>query len=545
MTIFIGGAWPYANGSLHLGHVASLLPGDILARYYRLKGEEVLFVSGSDCHGTPISLRAQQENKSPASIVGKYHKEFIDSFKKLGFSYDIYIKTDNPVHHQVVQGVFLSLLEKKYIYKKEIEQIYCPECEQFLPDRYIEGVCPQCGTRARGDQCDNCSLLIDPLDLIDRSCKLCGKTPVKRRSEHFFLALSKLKGELAEYLGSSQDYWRDNAVKLSQRYLNEGLKDRAITRDLPWGIDVPLDGYESKKIYVWVEAVLGYYTASKIWADDKNYDVNKFWQDTVTSYYVHGKDNIPFHTLILPALLLGLGDLNLPDKIISSEYLTIEGRKLSTSNNWAIWVEDILKRYDPDSIRYYLTINGPEKRDSNFSWQEFIYSHNGELLGAYGNFVNRTLVFIEKYYSAIIPEGEISKDIYKQIIQLYGNTARSIEGGQFKNALKEIFDFIRQSNKYYDEEKPWITRKEDDEKCRNTIYSCVQIIANLANLLLPFLPFSSEKVKNYLGLDFNKWSIITVESGTCIPNIDILFERINPTKIKEEKELLLSLPTKT
>ncbi|MFP4662425.1 MAG: methionine--tRNA ligase [Halanaerobiales bacterium] len=557
MTIFIGGAWPYANGSLHLGHVASLLPGDILARYYRQKGEEVLYVSGSDCHGTPISLRAQQEDRTAAEIADKYHREFVESFKKLGFSYDKYIKTDNPNHHQVVQKVFLELLEKGYIYKKEIEQLYCPECKQFLPDRYVEGICPQCGEDARGDQCDNCSELLDPVDLLDKSCKLCGASPVQKNSEHFYLALSKFSKELTEYLEKNRENWRDNAVKLSQRYLDEGLKDRAVSRDLPWGIDLPLEGYENKKIYVWMEAVLGYYTASKVWeketkADIKkgckiesetesNIDINKFWKKDVKSYYVHGKDNIPFHTLILPALLLGIGNLKLPEYIVSSEYLTIEGKQLSTSRNWAIWADDVLDRYDPDSIRYYLTINGPEKRDSNFSWQEFIHSHNGELLGAYGNLVNRTLVFIEKYFSGEIPDGRINPEVQASLKDLYNEIGDKIENAEFKSALEGIFEFIRGANKYFDSEEPWLTRRNDIEKCRNTIYTCVQIIANIANLLKPFLPYSSIKVKKYLNLkesNQGQWSYIKVERGKMITEVDILFERIDPTTIEVERNLL-------
>ncbi len=541
MTVFIGGAWPYANGSLHLGHVASLLPGDILARYYRQIGEDVLYVSGSDCHGTPIALRAQQEDRSASDIAGEYHTEFVSSFEKLGFSYNKYIKTDNKIHHQIIQQVFKDLFDKGYIYKKELEQIYCPDCEQFLPDRYVEGICPDCGELARGDQCDNCSSLIEPVDLLDKKCKLCGESPVKKESEHFFFSLSTFNNRLTDTLNNKKGNWRDNAVKLTQRYLNEGLQDRAISRDLSWGINIPLEGYQDKKIYVWIEAVLGYYTASKIWSDENNRKTNDFWRDSIKSYYIHGKDNIPFHTLILPALLLAMGDLNLPDYIVSSEYLTIEGRKLSTSKNWAIWADDILERYNPDSIRYYLTINGPEKRDSDFSWQEFIYSHNGELLGAYGNFINRTLVFVEKYFSGKVPERKFNLDIKKEINELYINTADKIEGAQFKTALEGIFKFIRKANKYFDEEKPWLTRKNEPEKCENTIHNCVQIIANLSQILAPFLPFSSEKIAAYLDIDIDQWKFIEVESGTLVDNVEILFERINKKKIKEETERLIKL----
>jgi methionyl-tRNA synthetase len=538
MNVFIGGAWPYANGSLHLGHIASLLPGDVLARYYRLKGDSVLYVSGSDCHGTPIALRASKENISPRDITDRYHLEFKESFEKLGFTYDYYSRTDQAFHSSVVQELFLELLEKGYIYKKEIEQIYCEDCQQFLPDRYVTGICPVCGEIARGDQCDACSSLIDPLELKEKACKLCGNEPILKETEHFYLALSSFEEELRNMFQGKSN-WRDNALKFTERYLKEGLKDRAITRDLSWGISVPIEGYENKKIYVWIEAVLGYYTASKEWGIKNKKDWDKFWGDKVKAYYVHGKDNIPFHTLILPALLLGLGNLHLPDSIISSEYLTIEGKKLSTSNNWAIWVPYMLERYHPDSIRYYLLINGPEKRDSNFSWEEFINSHNGELLGAYGNFINRTLVFAEKYFAARVPEAEIAPEIEKELKELYQQIGSKIEKAELKSGLEAIFSFIRSLNKYYDEQKPWITVKEDLISCQKTIYTCLQAIANLANLLEPFLPFSTAQIREFFNLEKGSWSYIELEAGSPINKTKILYERIDKNRIKEERERLL------
>lgn len=538
MSIFIGGAWPYANGSLHLGHIASLLPGDILARYYRLKDEDVLYVSGSDCHGTPIALRANNENISHEDITNRYHQEFKEYFNKLGFTYDLYSRTDQSFHYSLVQEIFLQLLEKGYIYKKNIEQIYCDNCKQFLPDRYVEGICSVCGEIARGDQCDSCSNLIDSLDLKEKRCKICGNKPVVKETEHFYFALSKFESQLVEIFEKATG-WRDNAVKLTKRYLEEGLIDRAITRDLSWGISVPIEGYEKKKIYVWIEAVLGYFSASKQWAEKNNKHWQKYWGNQVTAYYVHGKDNIPFHTLILPALLIGIGDLHLPDIIISSEYLTIEGKKLSTSKNWAVWLPYMLDRYNPDSIRYYLTINAPEKRDCNFSWEEFINSHNGELLGAYGNFVNRTLVFVKKYFSGQIPDSQINTDIKEKIRELYSKTGQKIERGEFKEALEEIFAFVRSMNKYFDEERPWITVKEDISKCKNTIYSCVQSIVNLVNLLNPFLPFSAKKISSFFNINKLSWVYQEIEAKSTIHESEILFERIEKERIKDEREKLL------
>ena len=411
MGVFIGGAWPYANGSLHLGHIAALLPGDILARYYRLKGEKVLYVSGSDCNGTPISIRANAEGVSVKEIADRFHTEFVLSFLRLGFSYDLYTRTDGTFHHQVVREVFLQLLEHGFIFKKEVEQTYCEVDERFLPDRFVEGICPHCGSRARGDQCDNCGSLLDPLDLAERTCKLCGNEPTVRKTEHFYFKLSAFQDELERYVESAKvdGRWRDNAIHQSERYLREGLRDRAASRDLANGVGIPVRGYEDKKVYVWIEAVTGYYSASQEWAALNRTDIADFWNEETVSYYVHGKDNIPFHTIIWPAILMGIGKENaLPTNVISNEYLTLEKRKLSTSQNWAVWVPDILERYHPDSVRYFLTANAPENRDADFSWREFIYSHNSELLGAYGNFVNRTLKFIEKSYDGVVPDAEIN-----------------------------------------------------------------------------------------------------------------------------------------
>jgi methionyl-tRNA synthetase len=532
-NIFIGGAFPYANGSLHLGHVSSLLPADIIARYYRLKGKNVLYVAGSDCNGTPISIRAKQEGISPKEITDKYHTEFENCFKSLGFSYDEYARTDSESHKKIVQEAFLKLYEKGLIYSKLVDQLYCEHCIQFLSDRYVEGTCPNCKNPSRGDQCDYCSQILDPLDLINKKCKTCNNTPITKLSEHHYFALSKFQDILYEYVEKAEG-WRNNAIHLSKRYLNEGLPDRSATRNLSWGIDVPIDGCEDKKIYVWIEAVLGYISTSKEWSNKNKGKWKDFWNNDVTSYYVHGKDNIPFHTLILPALLYGLGDYHLPDKIISNEYLTLEGKKISTSKNWAIWVPYILKHYDPDSIRYFLTINAPEKKDTNFSWREFIYSHNSELLGDFGNFVNRNLTFINKFYNGQVPNGVINIAIKDQLDSLFTNVSQNIEKGDVRDGLEKIFTFIRSSNKYFDEQKPWTLIKENSIKCDEVIYTCVQIIANLSILLYPYLPFSCEKIHSFLNIKHNKWSFFEVPFNTNIQNLCVLFNRIDLTKIDDE-----------
>ncbi|MEC1523709.1 methionine--tRNA ligase [Neobacillus niacini] len=539
MSIFIGGAWAYANGSLHLGHISSLLPGDILARYYRLKGEQVLYVSGSDCNGTPITIRARQEGVQPQVITDRYHQEFQDCFSKLGFSYNCYTRTDTEHHHKLVQEIFLELLDKGHVYKKEIEQTYCEECAQFLPERYVEGTCPVCKEPSRGDQCDHCSTILEPFELLNSRCKLCGHPPTTRFTEHFYFALSSFQGQLENYVQTAETnkLWRENAVSLTKRYLKEGLQDRAVSRDLPIGVSVPVAGYEEKKIYVWIEAVSGYYTASKLWAKESGKDDSLFWEASARSYYVHGKDNIPFHSLIWPGILAGLGKEPLPTHIVSNEYLTLEKKKLSTSRNWAVWVPDILDRYDPDSIRYFLTINAPESRDADFSWKEFIYSHNSELLGAYGNLVNRTLKFIAKSFDGVLPEKTISSVVQDKVNALYEVTGQLIEEASFKQGLEKVFELVRFSNKYFDEQQPWKQIHENEESCKQTLADCIYLIANIAHILTPFLPFSSEKVKNLLNISETNWKPFLVKP-IVLSDVEPLFERIDPSRIEVELERL-------
>lgn len=538
MKVLIGGAWPYANGSLHIGHIAALLPGDVIARYYRAKGDDVLYISGSDCHGTPISIRAKKEGVSPEIIASRYHEEFKYCFDKLNFSYDCYSRTDDDYHKEEVKKIIISLYEKGLIYEKKVEQVYCEHCNQFLPDRYVEGICPHCNNIARGDQCESCSTLLDPLELKDRKCKLCGGNPVVKSTKQLYFALSTFEKGLRRHLEKSKSKWRLNAVNSTERYLNEGLMDRAISRDLDIGIDIPIEGFEDKKVYVWIDAVLGYLTVSEKWAEDNNKNASEYWNSSSISYYVHGKDNIPFHTIILPALLRGTGPERNPDKVISSEYVTLEGKKISTSDNWAVWIPDIVERYNSDLIRYFFIANGPEKRDSDFSWREFINKNNGELLGAYGNLVNRTLAFTKRYFNSYIPKGKINESIKTNIEELYEDIGKSIEEGNLKTAIEKIFTFIRRINKYFDEETPWITIKEDKEKCGNIIYNCLYAIINIANLLNPFLPESSLKIKSWFSCEENTWTEIKLKSEINIGEFHILFERLDKSLIDEELEKL-------
>ncbi|MGI8386556.1 methionine--tRNA ligase [Robertmurraya sp. P23] len=534
MNVLIGGAWPYANGSLHIGHIASLLPGDILARYYRLKGEDVLYVSGSDCNGTPIAIRAMQDGVEVSDIANCYHQEFAECFAKLGFSYDCYTRTDTAHHARVVQDLFLKLDNNGLLYTKEIDQVYCNTCDQFLPDRYVEGICPSCGEHARGDQCDYCSTILDPVELHNKICKICGSTPVIKKTEHYYLALSKLQRQIEDLKEDRVGVWRENALQLTERYLKEGLKDRPATRDLPIGVSVPIKGYEHKKIYVWIEAVSGYYSASQQWAIDNGRDVEGFWKESTRSYYVHGKDNIPFHSIIWPAIQMGAGLEAYPKYIVSNEYVTLEKKKISTSKNWAIWIPDLLERYHPDSIRYFLTINAPENRDTDFSWREFIYSHNSELLGAYGNFVNRTLKFIQNQLSGKVPQSAFDTRILNRVELLYHQVGEAIETARMKQALEGIFECIRYANKYFDEQQPW---RAEEEKRDATIATCVFLILNFAQLLHPFLPHSSEEIRKMLHHSNFSWKVIT-NLSLSIENVKPLFERIDIQAIAEEGERL-------
>ena len=536
-NILIGGAWPYANGSLHIGHIAGLLPGDVLARYHRAIGDNVYFVSGSDCHGTPVAIRAKQEGKHPREISDFYHREFVECFAKLGFSYDAYIKTSSEEHKNFVRDFHTKLYESDYVYEKEVPQAYCDSCDTFLADRFVSGKCPKCGEDARGDQCDVCGAVLEPENLLKPVCAACGNPIGFRSSKHLYIAITRLEKELRE-LVDSHPQWRKNAIAFTNKYIDEGLRDRALTRDLEWGIKVPREGYENKTIYIWAENVLGYLSASKIAADARNADFNEIWGTDAKHYYVHGKDNIPFHTIILPSLLLAHGgNRHLPDQIVSSEYMTLEGRKISTSQNYAIWVKELLETYEADSIRYYFLANGPEKKDADFSWREYVHSHNGELLGAYGNFINRSLSFIVKYWDGVVPEGKDDPEISRQIEELFVTVGKRIESGFFKDALGEIFDFIRWANKFFDTEQPWITRMSDEAACKNTLYRCVQIIANLAVLLYPFLPFSSEKVCRWLSIS-NKWEKQSVPAGYVLPAVEILFQRLDKKVIETETEKL-------
>ncbi len=506
--IFIGVAWPYANGSLHLGQIAgAYLPADIFARYHRAKGNEVLMVSGSDKHGTPTTIKAEQEGKTPDEIATFYQREFLDCWQKLGISYDLYTTTGTKNHTEVAQDMFLKLLEKGYLYRDTMSQAYCPKCQRFLPDRYIEGTCPYCQSpNARGDQCEACGKPLETSGLIGARCRLCGAAPVYRDSEHFFFRLPLFRDRLLEWV-KQQTHWRQNVLNFTTRFLEEGLIDRAITRDIDWGVPVPVTGFENKRIYVWFEAVIGYLSATKEWAKLRGSPEKwrDFWQDKTKSYYFIGKDNIVFHTIIWPAMLMGYGNLNLPYDVPANEFLTIEGKKLSTSRNWAVWLPDYLARYHPDPLRYLLSINMPETSDTDFSWHEFVRRNNDELVATYGNLAHRVLTLVFRNFNGCVPQAGEFDSLSQALIHKAKETIKTMDGllyrCRFREAIRSAMSLAQETNRYLEEKSPWKTIKADSRASASALYVALAVLSCLRTVLHPFLPFSSQKLHEFLGFE--------------------------------------------
>ena len=517
--ILVCTAWPYANGDLHIGHLAgSYLPPDIFARYHRLVGNEVLMVSGSDSHGTPITVRADAEGVSPRQVFERFHARFLDTFQQIGVSYDLFTHTDTENHHRIAQDIFLACLRNGYLYKERQRQLYSETEGRFLPDRYVEGTCPNCGfDGARGDQCDNCGKLLDATELINPRSKTDGSRPIIRETEHFFFDLPKLEDRIRAYLNDNKEHWRPNVINFSRGYLKEGLKGRAITRDIEWGIPVPLEGYEEKRLYVWFEAVMGYFTASVEWAH--NVGQPEKWKDwwydpAAKTYYFMGKDNIPFHTIIWPGELMAVErlyeddpgkKLNLPYDVPANEYLNMESQKLSTSRNWAIWAPDMLERYDPDPIRYYLTAIAPETRDTDFTWHDFVRRNNDELVATWGNLVNRMLSFAYRHFEGAVPQpgdlDDLDRDILAQVEAGFRSVGELIAAVRLRAALEEAMRIARAANVYLDQKAPWFQIKEDRKAAATTVYVILRVIDNLKTLFSPFLPFTSQRLHEMLGYE--------------------------------------------
>src|SRR5438309_3018108 len=508
--ILVNVAWPYASGPRHLGHVAGFgVPSDIFARYHRLKGNQVLMVSGTDEHGTPILVAADREGSTPKEIADRYNRVIGDDLVKLGLSYDLFTRTTTRNHYEVVQQVFKDLYDKGYLIKQTTLAAFSAATGRTLPDRYIEGTCPICGfPEARGDQCDNCGNQLDPTDLIEPRSRIDGQPPVFKETEHFFLDLPAFGTRLQEWLATKETYWRPNVINFTRNLLPE-LKPRPITRDLDWGVPIPLPGWEErddKRIYVWFDAVLGYLSASIEWAklQGRPDDWKLWWQNPAARhYYFMGKDNIVFHSVIWPVILLGHG-LELPYDIVASEFLTMEGRKFSASRGVAILVNDFLARYDPDPLRYFLTIAGPETQDTDFTWTEFVRRNNDELVATWGNLVHRTLVNAHRNFGEVPEPGKMSPAdelLLREIEGALDYVAEQLAEARFQNALKHAMAMASKVNVYLGTEQPWHTIKTDRERAGTVLYVALRCVDNLKTMLTPFLPFSSQRLHAMLGYE--------------------------------------------
>jgi methionyl-tRNA synthetase len=548
--IFIAVAWPYANGVLHLGQIAGCyLPADIFARYHRFKGNNVLMVSGSDQHGTPITLSAEQQNLTPQQVVDKYHQSFLDSWESLGITFDLFTTTGTDNHRQTTHDIFLTLHEKGYIYADMMTLPYCNSDGRFLPDRYVEGVCPFCDfTSARGDQCDNCGKPMNPIELRELRCRLCGDTPEFRDSEHLFLKLSALCDQLIEWV-QPQTHWRPNVRNFTLRYLEEGLHDRAISRDIDWGIPIPLPGYEDKRIYVWFEAVIGYLSAAKEWAQHQN-DPDSwkaFWVGgQARPYYFIGKDNIPFHTIIWPAMLMGYEGLNLPYDVPANEFLTMAASKISTSRQWAVWLPDYLDRFDPDPLRYFLSAAMPETSDSDFSWKEFQRRNNDELVATYGNVVHRVLTFAYRNFDAKVPQPSKLTSEDQHLLDQAKETIEAVDtnlgGCHFREGIRLIMALAQDTNRYLESTAPWKTLREDRSRCATSLWTAMNVLATLRLLAYPYLPFSSQKLHEFLGYEGNVadvgWNFADLTPGQELQSPEALFVKLEDEIIEQEVQRL-------
>ncbi|MFA6869936.1 MAG: methionine--tRNA ligase [Methanomethylophilus sp.] len=505
-------AWPYANGPIHLGHVAgSLLPPDIFSRYNRLLGNEVLMVGGSDQHGTPITVTAEKEGVQPVDIAERYHNINKKAIEDLGIQYSLFNKTHCPTHYEVTQQIFKKLLAKGYICTKDEDEYYCPKCKRFLPDRYVEGTCPNChATDVRSDQCDNCGTTFVPGDVIDPHCTHCGTRPEVRASKQFFLRLSVFEKPLLDYL-ATKDFWRPNVKAYTENFLKGGLKDRAITRDMSWGVPIPVEGWDDKVIYVWFEAVIGYLSASEEYSRmiGKPDYWKEFWEDPeCRHYYFIGKDNIPFHSIIWPAILMGVGGLNLPYDIPANEYLMFNGGKLSKSRKGTVSdveslipkdIPHVLQKFDPEAIRYYLSVIMPDTHDAEFSWDDFQTKVNSELVAALGNFYHRGLSFTYKNFGEVPAAGEPDPKVTAALTAAREEITGLLSHCDFKKAIQAVMHLAHFGNEYFDSVKPWALLRTDKTACGRVLYENLRIVKALCILAWPFLPRSSEKIWGYLG----------------------------------------------
>ena len=535
-NILVAVAWPYASGSRHLGHIGgAYLPADIFARYHRVVGNNVLMVSGSDVHGTPITVRADAEGVEPIDIVNKYHNEFLGYWEKLGISWDNYTTTMTDTHIEVVHDIFNKLLEKGFIDKQKSLQAYDPGENKFLPDRYVEGTCPYCSySEARGDQCDSCSKTLDPEELINPISKISGNKAEFKETEHFFLKLSLLEDQLASWLDEKEG-WRPHVINWAKSFVKDGLQDRAITRDLDWGIEIPVDDLGSgKKIYVWFEAVIGYLSASKEWA--KNNGNEKEWaewwnNESAETYYFIGKDNVPFHAVIWPSILLAYEGLNLPTNVPANQYILVKGEKASASRGVGKTLQEYLDQWNPDALRYALASALPEQSDTEISEDEMIRRNNEELVAAWGNLVQRVFTQIQNNFSKIseIDETvEVDKKLLKEMSESYDIVGQLIEKVELKAALQESMRYVSKVNGYLNETEPWKVIKEDEKRAGRILYTALEAIDSCANLLYPFMPTTSDLVRSAIPRETeNLWGLNKIKTGVELKEIGLLFNKFD------------------
>lgn len=550
----ITSALPYANGPIHIGHLAGVyVPADIYARYLRLKGEDVLFIGGSDEHGVPITIKARKEGVLPQDIVDKYHGIIEKSFQDLGISFDVYSRTSAEIHHKTASDFFEKLHKDGKFIEQSSEQYYDEENKQFLADRYITGTCPHCSyEKAYGDQCESCGTSLNATDLINPKSALSGNIPQLKETKHWYLPLNEYEPWLKEWIveGHKND-WRPNVYGQCKSWIDNGLHPRAVTRDLNWGVKVPIKDADGKVLYVWFDAPIGYISASKEWAEKTGNDWEKYWKDD-SSKLVHfiGKDNIVFHCIIFPAMLKAEGSYILPDNVPANEFLNLENEKISTSRNWAVWLHEYLEDFPgkQDVLRYVLTANAPETKDNDFTWKDFQAKNNSELLAIFGNFINRTLVLTQKYYQGKVPaKGDLSKldkETLAELASFPNRIGKSIENYRFREAVTELMNLARLGNKYLTETEPWKTIKTDEKRVETILNIALQISANLALLAEPFIPFTSKKLKAMLGLlTESNWAMTgssdLVQEGSVLPKPSLLFERIEDKEIEAQVQKLM------
>jgi methionyl-tRNA synthetase len=544
----ITSALPYANGPVHIGHLAGVyVPADIYARYLRMKGEDVAFIGGSDEHGVPITLKAKKEGITPQDVVDKYHGIIKDAFSRFGISFDVYSRTSAQVHHDTASEFFKKLYDEGKFIEKTSEQYYDEEAKQFLADRYITGTCPKCSNeRAYGDQCEACGSTLNATDLINPKSTLSGNPPVMKETKHWYLPLDQYEPWLKEWILEGHKEWKSNVYGQCKSWIDGGLHPRAVTRDLDWGVPVPVDGADGKVLYVWFDAPIGYISATKEWTP--NWE--KWWKDPETRMlHFIGKDNIVFHCIIFPAMLKAEGTYILPENVPANEFLNLEGDKISTSRNWAVWLHEYLDEFPgkEDVLKYVLTANAPETKDNDFTWKDFQARNNNELVAVLGNFVNRALVLTQKYYNGVVPAAgelqDVDKDTLAQIVSLKADVEKSLDTFRFREALKIAMDMARLGNKYLADMEPWKVVKTDEERVKTIMNTCLQIAANLTIVFAPFMPLKMNKLRGFLNMERLDWSELgrtdLMVAGHQTSEPELLFEKIEDSVIEAQVQKLL------